>query len=62
LIVNRKVRQILAESGIDVYDTLIGAFCTSQEMAGFSITFMKMDEELKRYYDLPARSFGYTKG
>jgi dihydroxyacetone kinase-like protein len=61
LIVNRKVRQILREKQITVYDTLIGSFCTSQEMAGFSITLMKLDDELKRYYDMPAHSFGLTK-
>ena len=44
-----------------VYDTIIGSFCTSQEMAGFSITLMKLDEELKRYYDMPASSFGFTR-
>ncbi|MBC8253157.1 MAG: dihydroxyacetone kinase subunit DhaK [Ardenticatenia bacterium] len=61
LIVNRRVRQILRESGIEVHDTIIGSFCTSQEMAGFSISLMKLDDELKRYYDMPASSFGYTK-
>jgi dihydroxyacetone kinase-like protein len=61
LIVNRKVRQILREKQITVYDTLIGSFCTSQEMAGFSITLMKLDDELKRYYDMSAYSFGLTK-
>ncbi len=61
LIVNRRVRQILREAGITVYDTIIGSFCTSQEMAGFSITMMKLDDELKKYYDMPATSFGFTK-
>jgi len=62
LIVNRKVRHILAQSAIRVHDTIIGSFCTSQEMAGFSISLMKLDDELKALYDLPARSFGFTKG
>jgi dihydroxyacetone kinase-like protein len=61
LIVNRKVRQILRDRGIAVYDTLMGRFCSSQEMAGFSITLMLLDDELKRYYDMPARSFAFTK-
>ena len=61
LLVNRKTRQILQERDISVYDTVMGSFCTSQEMAGFSITLMKLDDELKKYYDLPASSFGYTK-
>lgn len=61
LIVNRKARQILRDAGIAVHDTVMGSFCTCQEMAGFSITLMKLDEELQKYYDLPARSFGFTK-
>ncbi len=61
LIVNRAVRHTLRDKGISVYDTLIGSYCTSQEMAGFSITLMKLDDELKRYYDMPAHSFAYKK-
>jgi dihydroxyacetone kinase-like protein len=61
LIVNRKVRQILRDKGISVYDTAIGSYCTCQEMAGFSITLLKLDDELKKYYDMPASSLGYDK-
>jgi dihydroxyacetone kinase-like protein len=61
LIANRKVRQILKDKGIAVYDTVIGSFCTSQEMAGLSITLMKLDDELKKYYDMPANSFAFVK-
>jgi dihydroxyacetone kinase-like protein len=61
LIVNRRVRQVLDAWGIAVHDTVIGSYCTSQEMAGFSITLMRLDEELKRYYDVSADSFAYTK-
>jgi dihydroxyacetone kinase-like protein len=61
LVANRRVRQILTDRDIPVYDTIAGSFCTSQEMAGFSITLMKLDDELKRYYDVPASSFAFTK-
>jgi dihydroxyacetone kinase-like protein len=61
LIVNRKARQVLRDSGIHVHDTVIGSYCTCQEMAGCSITLMKLDTELKRYYDEPANSFSFTK-
>jgi dihydroxyacetone kinase-like protein len=61
LIVNRQVRCVLRDQGIAVYDTLMGRFCSSQEMAGFSITLMKLDDELKKYYDMPAKSFAFTK-
>lgn len=62
LIVNRQVRAVLAERGIGVYDTLIGSYATCQEMAGFSISLMKLDDALKRAYDLPIRSLGWSKG
>jgi dihydroxyacetone kinase-like protein len=39
----------------------MGSFCTSQEMAGFSISLTKLDDELKKYYDMPADSFGFKK-
>ena len=61
LIVNRKVAQVLRDKGIKVYDTLIGSYCTCQEMAGFSITLMKLDDELKKYYDMPVSSLGFSK-
>lgn len=61
LIVNRRVRQILAERGISVHRTDMGAYLTVQEMAGFSVTMMKLDEELKRYLDLPCDSFGFKQ-
>ncbi|MBN1849572.1 MAG: dihydroxyacetone kinase subunit DhaK [Deltaproteobacteria bacterium] len=61
LIVNRKVRQVLADASVTIYDTVIGSFCTCQEMAGFSITMMKVDDELKKYYDMPANSLAFVK-
>lgn len=60
LIVNRRVRQILEEEGIKVHRSFIGSYLTSQEMAGFSISLMKLDRELKHYLDLPSASFGFT--
>ncbi len=61
LIVNRKINEILKAEGITIYDTAMGSFCTSQEMAGFSISLTKLDDELKKYYDMPADSFGFKK-
>jgi len=61
LIVNSKINAILNAEGIKIYDTAMGSFCTSQEMAGFSISLTKMDSELKKYYDMPADSFGFKK-
>lgn len=61
LIVNRKIRTILEEKSITVHDSLVGSYCTSLEMAGFSITLLKLDDELKKYYDLPVSSPALTR-
>lgn len=60
-IVNRKVRKMLADLGIKVYATDIGEFCTSQEMKGVSVTLVRVDEELKGYFDAPCQSAFYVK-
>ncbi len=61
LIANRKVHQLLGEREIRIHDTLIGSYCTSQEMSGYSITFFKLDDELKSLYDAPCHSFAWRK-
>jgi phosphoenolpyruvate---glycerone phosphotransferase subunit DhaK len=61
LVVARKAHETLAAAGIRVHDTTLGSFCTSQEMAGFSLSLLRLDDELKRLYDAPARSPALTK-
>ncbi|BEU86814.1 dihydroxyacetone kinase family protein [Selenomonas sp. TAMA-11512] len=61
-IVYRKVRELLRADGIGIHDVDLNGYCTSQEMGGFSITFLKLDEELKTYYDMPCYSPYYAKG
>lgn len=46
-IVNKKVNEILKDKGIKVYKTFVGEFMTSLEMAGCSISVLKLDDELK---------------
>ena len=46
-IVNKKVNDILKDKGIEVYKTFVGEFMTSLEMAGCSISILKLDDELK---------------
>jgi len=60
-IINRRISQVLAKQGIKVYDTMVDSFCTCQEMAGASITLMRLDDELKKYYDYPAYSPYFVK-
>ncbi len=61
LIVNRRVRQILDQIGVTVYDTRIGPYMTTQEMAGFSITLMRLDEVLTPYFDWPASNESFLR-
>ena len=53
-IVNNFVADFLAEKGIKVYHTMVGNYMTSIEMAGFSITLLRLDDELKKLYDAKA--------
>ncbi len=60
-IMNRKLAMLLSERDIHVYDMEVNSYITTQEMAGASITLMKMDEELKKYYDMGCDSPYYKK-
>ena len=55
-IIYRKVYQILKDTNIKVHRAYIGEYFTSLEMGGFSITLTKLDDELKRLIDAPAKS------
>jgi dihydroxyacetone kinase-like protein len=50
----RKADEILRNKGIKIYRSYIGEFATSLEMAGMSITLLKLDNELKELLDKPA--------
>ena len=56
------LEKLLKRDGIFVYDADVNSYCTSQEMRGFSISFLQLDDELKRYYDMPCASPYYSKG
>jgi dihydroxyacetone kinase-like protein len=53
-ILYRKVSDILKGKRIDVYRSYVGNYFTSLEMAGVTLTLMKLDEELKELLDVPA--------
>ncbi|SDY19655.1 dihydroxyacetone kinase subunit DhaK [Salimicrobium album] len=53
-IVNRYIHSKLREKSINVTHTFVGEYMTSLEMAGFSITLMKVDEEIKQLLDAEA--------
>jgi phosphoenolpyruvate---glycerone phosphotransferase subunit DhaK len=44
----------LAERGINVTRSYVGEYCTSLDMAGASLTLVKLDDELNELFDAPA--------
>jgi dihydroxyacetone kinase len=62
MIVNRRVAEVLKNKNIKIFDTDINSYCTTQEMGGVSITLMRLDDELKKFYSQSACSPFYKKG
>lgn len=58
-IINNRVADVLAEKGVKVYKTFVGEFMTSIEMAGFSISLLKLDDQLKGLLDAKADTPGF---
>lgn len=46
-VANLRVSEVLAEKGVNVVKTYVGNYMTSLDMAGFSISILKLDAELK---------------
>ena len=59
-VVNNHVADVLADKGIKVYKTMVGNYMSSLEMEGFSITLLKLDDELKGYLDAEAETPALT--
>jgi dihydroxyacetone kinase-like protein len=55
-IVYRELHRFLADRGITIERHLIGNYITSLEMAGCSITLLRVDDELVRLWDAPVNT------
>lgn len=53
-IVTRSISRRLEKEGISVYRYYVGEFATAMEMAGISISLLRLDLELKELLDAPA--------
>jgi len=53
-IAQRRLARNLAERSIAIHRSFVGEYFTALEMAGFSITLLKVDAELKSLLDAPA--------
>ena len=55
-VIYNKVAQLCAERGLKIERNLVGSYITSLEMAGTSITLLKLDDELTRFWDAPVHT------
>jgi phosphoenolpyruvate---glycerone phosphotransferase subunit DhaK len=55
-VVYRKLAEILDGRGVTIARNLVGSYITSLEMAGCSITLLKLDDELTRLWDAPVHT------
>lgn len=61
-ILNNSVNKVLAKDGIAIHKTIVGNFMTSIDMAGASISVLKVDAELKSLIDYPVSTPALTWG
>ena len=59
-VVAQRVMRRLGEIGAVVHLARVGEYVTSLEMAGLSLTCMRLDEELTRLLDAPAHGIAWT--
>ncbi|MDQ0827864.1 dihydroxyacetone kinase [Arthrobacter sp. B2I5] len=61
-VVYRRVAQLLAEAGLEAVDPQVGELVTSFDMAGTSLTFFWLDDELEALWNAPADAPAFRRG
>jgi dihydroxyacetone kinase len=59
---NNDVSKELEKANVGIYKTLVGNFMTSLDMAGASVSVLKLDDELKALIDAPVNTPALTWG
>jgi dihydroxyacetone kinase-like protein len=57
-----EVNAVLEKAGVTIARSLVGSYMTSLEMAGCSVTLLKVDDDLLRLWDAPVRTPGLRWG
>ena len=60
--VYRKLTQVCEAKGLTIVRNLIGPYITSLEMQGMSITLLKADDEILKFWDAPVNTPGLRWG
>ena len=50
-----KAHELAEKAGFTVVRNYVGEYCTSLEMAGASLTILKLDDQLEKLLDAPAK-------
>jgi dihydroxyacetone kinase-like protein len=61
-VVFNELNRFLGGRGVEISRNLIGNFITSLEMQGFSITLLKLDDDLTKLWDAPVKTAGMRWG
>jgi len=61
-IVYNKLAQICAARGVEIVRNLVGNYITSLDMAGCSITLLRLDDEMTKLWDAPVHTPGLRWG
>ncbi len=61
-IIYRQVAEICRKCGLQIVRNLIGAYITSLEMQGCSVTLLKLDDEIIRLWDAPVKTPSWRWG
>lgn len=60
-VINNDVEKLLEEKDVKIYKTIVGNYMTSLEMQGFSISILKLDDELKELLNYKADTPAYKQ-
>ncbi len=58
-ILSNKVQEILLNKGMSIHRVFVGEYMTALEMGGFSVTVLKLDEELKSLLDYKSEALRF---
>ncbi|MGE5461334.1 MAG: dihydroxyacetone kinase subunit DhaK, partial [Solirubrobacterales bacterium] len=61
-VVFNELNKFLKGRGVQIARNLIGNYITSLEMQGFSITLLKLDDDLTKLWDAPVKTAGMRWG
>lgn len=61
LIALRQAKKLIEAKGVKIYDVMVGPLVTCQEMSGISFSLTRMDDELKKYWEMPCQSVCFSK-